>query len=68
MALEQLLGEALPEHGWAPAQLGVAHGCLGVRDPARHAEAACLASLQQAQELCSRVDPSFDAEDRCGAS
>ena len=38
--LEQLVGDILPDRCWALAQLGMAHGGLGIRDPARHAPAA----------------------------
>jgi hypothetical protein len=66
--LEQLLGDGVPERSWALAQLGIAQGGLGLRDPARHAAAAYLASLNQTKDLCLRLDPRFDAADLGGGS
>jgi hypothetical protein len=67
-SLEHLAGDRLPERSWSLAQVGVSHGGLGVRDPARHAPAAYLASLRQSRDLCRRLDPDFDAEDKDGGS
>jgi hypothetical protein len=66
-ALEQLVGEALPDRSWALAQLGIVHGGLGIRDPVRHAGAAYLGSLAHTRVLCGRMDPHFDPEDGLGA-
>ena len=67
-ALEQLVGDALPERSWSLAQLGVAQGGLGIRDPARHASAAYWASLVQTRDLCRLLDPEYEADDRSGGS
>jgi hypothetical protein len=67
-SLEKWLGDKLPDHCWALAQLGISHGGLGVRDPARHAPAAYLGSLHQSRELCQRLDPQFDPGDLGGGS
>jgi len=66
-ALEQLVGDALPDRCWALAQLGIVHGGLGLRDPVRHAGAAYLGSLAHTAALCGRMDPHFDPEDDLGA-
>ena len=38
-----------------------------MRDPARHAAAAYLASLTQNADLCAKLDSSFDPDDMCEA-
>ena len=60
--------DSLHQRSWALAQLGIAQGGLGVRDPARHAPAAYFASLQQSRELCGRLDLGFEADDASGGS
>ena len=52
-ALEGALGESLSEQSWTLAQMGVARGGLGIRDPVRHAGAAYLASLGQTRRYTS---------------
>ena len=64
--LEQMVGEKLSDRSWSLAQLGIVHGGLGIRDPAKHAAAAYLASLSQTRELCGLIDPSFDGDDADG--
>ena len=49
------MGDELQDRNWDLAQLGVAHGGLGIRDPVRHAGAAYLASVTKTQELSLRL-------------
>ena len=65
-ALEDAIGDTLPERSWLLAQLGLAQGGLGIRDPTTHAAAAYLASLSQTQELCVTLDRQYDVADRDG--
>ena len=65
-ALEDLIGEAIPDRFSKVAQLSVKNGALGICDPTRHAPAAYLGSLGQAKKLCQRIDPKFDEQDNCG--
>ena len=61
-----MLGTSLPEPGWRLAQLGLAKGGLGLRDPSRHAGAAYVASVTKSFSLCQRIDSNFDPADADG--
>ena len=65
-SLEDAIGDTLPEKSWLLAQLGLAQGGLGLRDPTTHAAAAYRASLSQTQELCVALDRQFDTSDSEG--
>ena len=64
--LEHVAGAELEERSWHLAQLGLAKGGLGVRDPGRHAAGAYIASLAQTRDLCQRIDSAFDVTDAAG--
>ena len=66
--LETIVGDSLPERCWDLAQLGIIQGGLGIRDPARHAPAAYLASFSQTRELCGSIDSGYDPHDADGGS
>ena len=63
--LEELVGDVLPERCWSLAQMGIAHGGLGIRDPGQHGPAAYVASILQSRGLCQKIDGSFDPRDVC---
>ena len=65
-ALEDLVGDGLPERSWEVAQLSIANGGLGIRDPVRHAGAAYLGSLAHTTDLCAAIDNHFDPSDSAG--
>ena len=48
-----LAGQPLEDRSWHLAQLAIARGGLGLRDPTRHAPVCYVASVLQAHELCS---------------
>ena len=54
--LEQICGDAVLNRSWQVAQ-------LSLRDPAKHAAAAYLASLSQSQGLCRLINQNFDVLD-----
>jgi hypothetical protein len=66
VALGTLCGDPLSDRSWYLAQLGIAHGGIGIRDPSLHAPAAYLSSLSQTASLCSRIDRGFDPDDAGG--
>ena len=64
--LEKVVGDELPDRSWCLAQLSIAHGGLGLRDPAKHAPAAYLASLSQTCDLCESIDAEYQRDDAGG--
>lgn len=66
LALEDLLGDQLPDRCWDLAQFGIKHSGVSLRDGAKHAEAAFLASVAKARPLCGVIDSAFDPRDSCG--
>ena len=66
-ALEQLIGDSVPENSWNQAQLGIASGGLGLRCVHQHAPAAYLASIISSKSLALTIDPAFDPTDAAGA-
>ena len=61
-ALESIMQRPVDERAWAQAQLGIAEGGLGLRDPSKHAPAAFLASWRGCQEKCATMVPEFGAK------
>jgi hypothetical protein len=61
-----LVGDCLSDRSWSLAQLSIAQGGLGIRDPSVHAPAAYLSSLALTAELCKKLDRSFDIDDTGG--
>ena len=64
--LEHRSDSKFSESSWGLAQLGVANGGLGLRDPERHAGLAYVASVTQTRKLCKRIDSGFDEADAAG--
>ena len=62
-ALGTLLLSELRESAWLQAQLGIINGGLGLKDAAKHAPAAYLASVWACKDLCARIDPAFGIDD-----
>jgi hypothetical protein len=65
-ALEQILGDELPERCWDQAKLGIIQGGVGLRDVSEHAAAAYVASVIGSRDLCKAIDSDFDSEDSAG--
>ena len=65
-SLGRLVGSLLSDDDWRAASNGVANGSLGAHSALEHAPAACVSSLAQTQELCTRIWSGFDEYDLDG--
>ena len=54
-----ITGLLVNESQWGQASRGLKFGGLGLRCPARHANAAYVASCTQTHDLCSQLDSCF---------
>jgi hypothetical protein len=57
--LDEVLQKPTDERGWKQAQLSIADGGLGLRNPGRHAGAAYVASVRSTRAKCTESDPNY---------
>ena len=66
MSLGIITQKPSDERGWKQAQLGIAEGGLGLRNPGRHAGAAYVASVRSTRLKCKEADPRYRKDEQEG--
>jgi hypothetical protein len=61
--LDEIMQKPTDERGWKQAQLSIAEGGLGLRNPGRHAGAAYVASVRSTKAKCEEADPNYGRQE-----
>jgi hypothetical protein len=61
--LDEMMQKPCDERGWKQAQINIAEGGMGLRNPGRHAGAAYVASVRSTRAKCEEADPNYGREE-----